>query len=150
MGQPPDVLLGQAALPQGGAYLQLRQGPHSRPVPRVVGGVGAVYQEGKAVRPGRRPDGGQDGPLAVVAAVWGVGGDRGEGEQVQGQHRQLRAQLPGQAAGVLRLEPGLEGGGDAVGPHLPGVPLGGAKEVGRVRSAGEGQGRPGMFPEKFL
>ena len=48
-GQDPDALLGQPALPQRGADLQLPQGPHAGAVPGVVRGVGAVQQQGKAI-----------------------------------------------------------------------------------------------------
>ena len=86
----------------------------------------------------------------MVAPVRGVFRHAGDCEHIQLQHGELHPQLGAEAAGVLQLEPGLEGGLDKIGLHLGAMLQGGVQQVGRVHPAGKAQGHPGALPEKLL
>ena len=149
-GQAAYVRLGQAALPQGGAHLQLPQSPHARSVAGLVGGVGAVQQDGVPVGRGPRLQRAEQVLLAVVAPLRRVGRHPGVGQGVQLQHHHLHPQLPGQPEGVVPLKPGLEGGLDVVGADIRPGPHPGVQQIGRVHPAGKAQGALGVGREKLV
>ena len=84
----------------------------------------------------------------MVAPLGAVGRRLRDGEDVRIHHRHGHIQLRGQAAGVLVLESGLEGGLHIVGPHVAAIPLGGPQKEGRIRPTGEGGRRLGHLSEK--
>ena len=66
------------------------------------------------------------------------------------QDRQLYPKLAGQAARVLQLKIGLEGGFHKVGPHVRPLPDRRAQQIRGVHAAGKGQRRFGVGLEKFV
>ena len=85
----------------------------------------------------------------MVAPVRGVFRHAGDCEHIQLQHGELHPQLGAEAAGVLQLEPGLEGGLDKIGLHLGAMLQGGVQQVGRVHPAGKAQGHLGALLEEI-
>ena len=142
-GQAAYIRLGQAALPQGSAP-PAPAGPACPAGPRLIGGVGAVQQDGVPVGRGPRLQRAEQVLLAVVAPLRRVGRHPRVGQGVQLQHRHLHPQFPGQPEGVLPLKPGLEGGLDVVGAEIRPGPHPGVQQIGRVHPAGKAQGALGV------
>lgn len=140
LGKTANLRLGQAALPEGRANGQLPQRPHSRPVARVVRGVGTVQQHREAVVFRRPEDLPEQRIFAVIAAVRGVLHNRAAHKNVHIQHLHIRAHLVRQPPGVFQFKFRLEGGAHVIGFDPGGVPLRRVQQVRRIHAAGKGNG----------
>ena len=66
-GKASDVSFGKPAFPQGRAYFQFLERPHSGAVIRTVRGVGTVQKQGVAIHTRALPKSGEKGSFAVIA-----------------------------------------------------------------------------------